>query len=263
MEIKETIEGILIYATMATYLIATVAFIRRSTRVGWGAFTAGFVIALGAFTYRWYAVGHVPLQNLFEVFLCLGMLVAPLAYFGQRYLKVRGGAADSIIGFITLFPAGFVFSAEPQQLPPALQSDLFIPHVAAYMISYMLMAKAAVQAGAHLVRRKAAVEERQAIELSTYKMVRVGFPLLTIGLILGAVWGKIAWGDYWNWDPKELWSLASWLLFLGYIHFRYTYGRRFPRTNSILVISGMAAIIITLLWVNLGRIFSGLHSYAS
>jgi ABC-type transport system involved in cytochrome c biogenesis permease subunit len=101
-------------------------------------------------------------------------------------------------------------------------------------------------------------------EEATYRMVRLGFPLLTLGLVLGAVWGKIAWGDYWNWDPKELWSLISWLVFLGYFHFRYMYGKRFPRINASLVLAGLVAIILTLLWVNLANLFKGgMHSYAS
>ena len=100
-------------------------------------------------------------------------------------------------------------------------------------------------------------------EEATYRMICVGFPLLTLGLILGSCWGKLAWGDYWGWDPKELWSLASWLIFVGYFHFRYMFGKKYPRLNSLWVIAGMVAIIITLLWVNLSRLFPGLHSYAT
>lgn len=266
MEIKQTLEGALIYGTMAAYLVSAVALARHRLPLGRAAFLLGSIAAAVAFVHRGFDVAHVPLQNLYEVFLCLGMLVFPLAYFCHRYLHIPVSAADAVIGIVVLFPAGFVFSAEPQQLPPALQSDLFIPHVASYMISYMLMAKASVEAAGHLLRRGEPAGEgadAPSHELATYKVVRLGFPLLTVGLVLGAVWGKMAWGDYWNWDPKELWSLASWLIFMGYLHFRYVYGRRFPRVNSALVIAGMAAIVCTLLWVNLGRIFSGMHSYAT
>src|SRR4030043_470696 len=87
--------------------------------------------------------------------------------------------------------------------------------------------------------------------------------LLTLGLVLGSVWGKLAWGDYWGWDPKELWSLASWLVYVGYFHFRYMFGKTRPRINSIWAIAGMAVIVITLLWVNLSHLFIGLHTYAT
>ena len=100
-------------------------------------------------------------------------------------------------------------------------------------------------------------------EQATYELVTIGFPLLTLGLVLGSWWGKLAWGDYWGWDPKELWSLASWLVYIGYFHWRYMFGKLHPRINSLWAIAGMAAIIVTLVWVNLSRLFPGLHSYAT
>ena len=189
MAIKTSLEGILIYCAMLAYLAAAVALMRRSRRSGLALYVLGFAAAVAAFVIRWYRVQHVPLQNLFEVFLCLGMLVCPLSFLSRRLLRVGGLAGDCLIGFIVLFPAGLVFCAEPQRLPPALQSGLFVPHVAAYMAAYMILAKAGVQALGHLFGR-AEPDEAGLVnyELGTYKMVRLGFPLLTIGLILGAVW---------------------------------------------------------------------------
>ncbi|MFW6189150.1 MAG: cytochrome c biogenesis protein CcsA [Planctomycetota bacterium] len=263
MAIKLTIQGSLIYAAMAAYLLACVVLFTRRRKVGIGLYAAGFVVAAAAFIYRWVHVQHLPLQNLFEVFLCLGMLSFPLWALFRAYLGVGGAAGDALIGFVVLFPAGLVFDAEPQKLPPALQSWLFAPHVGAYMLAYMVMIKGSVQAVGHLVGsridREAGLVGR---ERATYRVLSVGFPLLTLGLLLGAWWGKVAWGDYWNWDPKELWSLVSWLVYVGYFHFRYAYGRRYARVNSTLALSGALAIVITLLWVNLADVFSGLHSYA-
>jgi len=263
MEIKYTIQGLLVYMTIAAYLLAFVTTVLRRPKIGHFIYLLGFAIAVCSFGYRWYHVRHVPLQNLFEVFLCLGMIY-PVSLFCRRVLRVGGYAADMLIGAIVLFPAGFVFNAEPQQLPPALQSWLFTPHVAVYMFSYIFMAKATFQAICQLAGKNPKPGENLlGPEQATYRIVCVGFPLLTLGLILGSYWGKLAWGDYWGWDPKELWSLASWLVFLGYFHFRYMFGKKHPRINSLWAIAGMATIIITLLWVNLSRLFSGLHSYAS
>ena len=279
MEIKYTIQGLLIYMTIAAYLLAFVTTLLRRPKSGHFLYLLGFAIAVCSFGYRWSHVRHVPLQNLFEVFLCLGMIY-PVSLFCRRALRVGGYAADMLIGVIVLFPAGFVFNAEPQQLPPALQSWLFTPHVAVYMFSYIFMAKATYQAICQLAGlrvegvspsnrgrdardTKPPGENLLPPEESTYRIICMGFPLLTLGLILGSYWGKLAWGDYWGWDPKELWSLASWLVFLGYFHFRYMFGKKHPRINSLWAIAGMATIIITLLWVNLSRIFSGLHSYAT
>ncbi len=264
MAVKLSIEGILIYCTMAAYLAAAVALMFKRNRLGWTVYALGFAAATAAFVFRWHRVGHVPMQNLFEVFLCLGMVIGPVSLFCMHFMRVGGTAADCIIGFIVLFPAGFVFNSEPQKLPPALQSGLFIPHVAAYMAAYMIMAKAGAQALGQLFRKAGPGDDHLvSYELATYKMVRLGFPLLTLGLILGAVWGKIAWGDYWNWDPKELWSFVSWLIYVGYFHFRYISGRKHPQVNSAIVVSGLLTIVVTLLWVNLSRIFQGMHSYAS
>jgi ABC-type transport system involved in cytochrome c biogenesis permease subunit len=265
MALKLTDIGILIYVVMALYLGASVTLALRKRLLGNVLFGAGFAVAAFTFVLRWIEVDHLPLQNMFEVFLCLGALMWPISLFCRRFLGVGGEAADAVIGFILLFPAGFVFKAEPQQLPPALQSFLFLPHVASYMLSYAILAKAAVPAFQGLFSDRPAGEPAALDhEAAANRIARMGFPLLTLGLVLGMWWGKIAWGDYWNWDPKELWSLISWLVYLGYFHFRYMFGLKFKRINCALLLVGLAAIFLTLLWVNLARIFSGgMHSYAS
>ncbi len=263
MAIKFTLLGGLIYLAMTCYLAAAVLLAARRKGLGQGVYFLGFVVMIAAFVVRWSEVEHAPLQNMFEVFLCLGMLIYPISWFCRRFLRVGGEAADAgFIGVLVLAPAGFVFSASPEKLPPALQSPLFVPHVAAYMLSYIILAKAAVQAIAVLVGRRQSDVELVSYEQGAYRIAKLGFPLLTIGLVLGAWWAKLAWGDFWSWDPKELWSLVSWLVFLGYFHVRHMFGTKYPRLNAALVTAGLAAILMTLFVVNLARIFAGLHSYA-
>jgi ABC-type transport system involved in cytochrome c biogenesis permease subunit len=262
MAIKYTFQGLLIYIVIAVYLLAFIATLLRRPKTGQSFFLMGFIVAAIAFCYRWHDVRHVPFQNMFEVFLSMGMMVWPLSIFCRRVLQISDDATDMLIGIILLFPAGFIFHAEPQKLPPALQSWLFIPHVAIYLISYVIMAKAAVLAFRQL-RTMNAGENIVDCEEGTYRLICFGFPLLTLGLVLGSYWGKLAWGDYWSWDPKELWSLVSWLMYVGYFHWRYMFGKSYTRINSAFAIFGLAAIVITLLWVNLSIILPGLHSYAT
>jgi ABC-type transport system involved in cytochrome c biogenesis permease subunit len=264
MVIKQTILGELMYATLAAWLVAFVLYVFRRPRTATAFFALGFPLMLAAFVTRWYETGHAPLQNMFEVFLCLGMVVFPLWLFCRLLLKLPAPAINVLVGIIVLFPAGFIFDAEPKMLPPALRSWLFIPHVSAYMLSYIILIMASAQAVLELSAEALGKRElAQQYEVATHKLVQFGFPLLTLGLALGCVWGKLAWGDFWQWDPKELWSLASFLVYIAYLHFRGLFGPRWAWVNSALAVAGGIAIILTLVWVNLDRIFPGMHSYAT
>ena len=92
----------------------------------------------------------------------------------------------------------------------------------------------------------------------SYRIIGLGFPLLTIGIIAGAVWANEAWGSYWSWDPKETWALITWLVFAAYLHARITKGWQ-GRRPAILAASGFVVVWICYLGVNL--LGKGLHSY--
>jgi cytochrome c-type biogenesis protein CcsB len=92
----------------------------------------------------------------------------------------------------------------------------------------------------------------------SYRIIGLGFPLLTIGIIAGAVWANEAWGSYWSWDPKETWALITWLVFAAYLHARMTRGWQ-GRRPAILAASGFLVVWVCYLGVNL--LGKGLHSY--
>ena len=259
MALKLTAQGALIYLVMVVHLLAFVLTIARRPRAGWIVYAAGFGVACASVAFRWWVVGHVPLQMMFEVFLVLVMLVFPLSVVCKKVWNVGGQQWDMLVAAALLVPAGFVFPEAPRKLPPALQSPLFIPHVLAYMLAYVLMAKATVQAICQLSAGRS--PEAGQFEIAGYRVARLGLVLLTVGLLLGAWWGKLAWGNYWNWDTKEMWSLATWLIYLAYFHFRALHGRRFAGVNAGLLILGMAAIVFTLVGVTF--LLPGMHSYAS
>ncbi|MEM1173044.1 MAG: c-type cytochrome biogenesis protein CcsB [Cyanobacteria bacterium P01_H01_bin.35] len=98
----------------------------------------------------------------------------------------------------------------------------------------------------------------QILDNISYRIIGLGFPLLTIGIISGAVWANEAWGSYWSWDPKETWALITWLVFAAYLHARITRGWQ-GRKPAILAATGFAVVWVCYLGVNL--LGKGLHSY--
>ena len=101
---------------------------------------------------------------------------------------------------------------------PALQSPWFAPHVIVYMFAYAVLGAAAVMALYLLFfKRSPASDEEYDI---TDNMVYVGLAFMTIGMLIGALWAKEAWGHYWSWDPKETWAAITWLAYLVYVHYR-------------------------------------------
>jgi cytochrome c-type biogenesis protein CcsB len=98
----------------------------------------------------------------------------------------------------------------------------------------------------------------QTLDNISYRIIGLGFPLLTIGIIAGGVWANEAWGSYWSWDPKETWALITWLFFAAYLHSRITKGWQ-GRRPAILAATGFVVIWICYLGVNL--LGKGLHSY--
>ncbi|MFW6146425.1 MAG: cytochrome c biogenesis protein [Planctomycetota bacterium] len=261
MAFKWTILGGLIYVALLLHAFAALWLLLRFARPGKVLFAVASAVAASAVAVRWVQVGHVPMGNLFEVFLVMAALMGPLSAACRRWGGVDGVAFDALMGAVLLVPAGFVFEAAGHPLAPALQTWLFVPHVGAYLVGYVLLAKAAVQAAGRL-RGVAPSAGAAARDVAAKRMVCLALPPLTAGLVLGAVWGKRAWGDWWNWDPKELWSLATWLTIVFYLHLRGLTGGRRERLEAAVVLVAAVLVVITLSWANLSERFAELHSYA-
>lgn len=104
--------------------------------------------------------------------------------------------------------------------------------------------------------------ERNVLDDLTHRAILVAFPLLGLGIVMGAFWAYDAWGTYWSWDPKETWSLVSFLVYALYLHGRRTLGWTGRRT-AVIAIVGFAVVVFTYLGVNLGLTGDGLHTYGS
>lgn len=168
----------------------------------------------------WISLERPPLRTMGETRLWYSFFLSIIG--GVLYAKCR---YRWILGFSTLMSLVFVLinllkpEIHSKALMPALQSVWFVPHVIVYMFSYALMGAVTLFA-IYLWFRKTP-EEASDKELGICDgLVRVGWSFLTLGMTMGALWAKEAWGDYWSWDPKETWAIATWLSYLFYLHLR-------------------------------------------
>jgi len=146
---------------------------------------------------------------------------------------------------------------QTKNLMPALQSPWFIPHVVVYMMSYAVLAAACltVLIGVYNTRKNKQIDT-ESINLSM-NLVYPGFALLTLGMIMGAVWAKIAWGDYWTWDPKETWALLTWLFYLICIHLHFS----FPKRQKLLMfLLAFSFIVLIITWLGIRYFPNGISS---
>ena len=208
-------------------------------RVATWLYAAAFLGVAVMLVHRGFSTGHPPMQNMYEFLICTAALLPALTFVSARWDRQDTLLVDSALLALVLVPVGFFMDGSVKRLMPALQSPFFVPHVGAYVIGYVLLVRAALGAGRRLVG--------------------VGFFLLTLGLVLGAAWGKVCWGHWWQFDPKEMWSLATWLLYAAYFHLR---ARLSQRADRAFLVAGAVMVVLTLTWINLSRIFTGMHSYA-
>ncbi len=191
-------------------------------------FTAFTVLFLGGqVATRWVATGHAPISNLYEFTsaFAFGISAAYLVFESITGLRRVGVLALPIV--ITMLGIATLFPTTITPLIPALQNGpLLTIHVSTMMISYAVLTVAFCGAVIYLVqggegkRRFASLPSADAAGDLAHKAVIVGFPLLGLGIALGAWWANSAWGRYWGWDPKETSALVTWLSIAAYFHAR-------------------------------------------
>jgi len=222
-------------------------------------------------SYR-FGIGHAPLSNLYESLIFFAWAVILLYLLIEWRTKNRSiGTFATPLAFLIMAYASFTsIESRIQPLIPALKSNWLIAHVITCFIGYAAFGIAFGLSLMYLLKKQDSPEKNNVFlnlipgsaildELS-YQMIIIGFILLTLGIITGAVWAHSAWGRYWGWDPKETWSLITWLVYAALLHSRMIRGWR-GKKLAILSIIGFSCVIFTYLGVNL--VLSGLHSYAT
>jgi len=180
------------------------------------------IATLGLFiVLLWINLERPPMRTIGETRLWNSFFILVVGYI----IYLRWGYVWLL--FIILFLSDIFLvlnylkpEAHEKTLMPALRSPWFIPHVLTYMLSYSILLVSAIVAAYGLFRIYFKEQNEKLIGL-TDNLVYIGFSLLTLGLLFGALWAKEAWGNYWTWDPKETWAFLTWLCYLIYIHFRY------------------------------------------
>jgi len=214
----------------------------------------GLIAHTGGLVIRTMEAGHPPFTNLYEslVFFSWSIVITYLFIESRYKTRIFGGLVIGL-AFLLLLSASLLGSKYKEITPlvPALQSYWLFFHVAVCFFAYASFAVSFGVSLSYLFKKEAYLDE------IAYKSIAIGFVLLTLGIITGAVWAHYAWGRYWSWDPKETWALITWLIYALYLHLRAIGWR--DKKSAYLAIIGFLAVIFTYLGVNF--LLSGLHSY--
>jgi cytochrome c-type biogenesis protein CcsB len=261
---------ILYVLSAAAYLIFQLSRRRAFSSAGWAVGLAGLALHTAALVLRTLASGRAPFTNMYESlsFLAWSCLLAYLI-MDRVFRLPRAGF------FLLLVVLAFMLLANSPLMPkditplmPALQSYWLWLHVSITLLGEAFFAVAFIASIMYLFasapRNKGLSEKAAAaaenLDRVSYRAIAVGFPLFTLGgLVLGMVWAHKAWGAYWSWDPKEVWSLVTWFVYALYLHTRLVMGWKGRRSAAIAVL-GFLAALFTYFGVN--YLLSGLHSYA-
>ncbi len=250
-----------------------------------GVIASNFLFAF-ILIYRWFNMGYFPLSNLYESLIFLNWGLSSIQLFLE--FKTKSRIISSVITPILFFISSFSSLALPIEMQrafpllPSLQSNWLMMHVSTMIVSYAALLIGSLLSILYLAvntvnliaapetvvitsslntfgfSKSLKISLLETLDIWSYRIIGLGFPLLTAGIISGAVWANEAWGAYWSWDPKETWALITWLMFAIYLHSRILKG--WQGQNAAIVGScGFFTVWICYLGVNfLGK---GLHSY--
>jgi cytochrome c-type biogenesis protein CcsB len=248
----------------------------KSLRVAMVLTIVGWTIHLFADVFRGIAAGRVPWANMWEfsmtgTLVIVGIFLLANLRFDVRYLGTFVMGLVSIL----LMIATTKYYVPVVPLPPALQSYWLVIHILVAILGTAFFALGFALSAAQLaqVRREhqvasdkptqfrflATLPKSDTLENLAYRINIVGFICWTFTLIAGAIWAEKAWGRYWGWDTKEVWTFIIWVIYAGYIHARATRGWRGSR-SAWLAIIGFSAVMFNFGVVNV--FFHGLHSYS-
>ncbi|MFO7599258.1 MAG: c-type cytochrome biogenesis protein CcsB [Candidatus Desulfacyla sp.] len=264
------------FAAFMLYLLGMVMNRDLLARLGTFASLIGLIAQTAAIILRWVTsyrmgIGHAPFSNLYESLIFFAWTLMFLYMIVEWRTKNRTfGTFVTPLAFLAMAYASFSpnISSHIQPLIPALKSNWLISHVITCFFGYAAFGVSFGLSIMYLLKRLDAPERNNIflklipsqgiLDDLNYQMIVIGFLMLTLGIITGSVWAHSAWGSYWSWDPKETWSLITWLIYAAVIHSRMVRGWK-GKKIAILSMVGFFCVLFTYFGVNY---LAGLHSYA-
>ena len=269
-----------LFFILASFAYAVNNFTKRLSKAfgytGSLSLLVGIALLTTAILLRWQQAQRPPLSNMYESLIVFAWSIALIYLVLEFIYRIRVvGVFAAILSVVAIAAASF-FDETIEPLMPALQSNWLLYHVLTCCVGYAAFGLSAAVGIVYLIlksmgkvpkegeKKTGSGELIRILQSFNYESARFGFLFLGIGIITGAVWANEAWGTYWSWDPKETWSLITWIIYAIMIHFKYVSGRFGVKDmntfNAVCSIIGFLAVIVTYFGVNF--LLSGLHSYA-
>jgi len=260
---------LLYFAATVLFLVDVVARLEKAGRAARWVLVGGFAVHCGTLVARFVAAGYTPVANLYESLSFFAWTVVGIyLLFDLRYRMAVLGAFVTPLALVLMIVGGAVPKAvrEPN---PVLDSWWFPVHVTLAFLGYAVFAVAFCAGIMYLLQERMVKSKKfsglyyrlpslQVLDSINYKCLSFGFPLMTMGIISGAIWADSAWGGYWRWDPKETSALVTWFLYAALLHGRLTVGWR-GRRAAIFAILGFLCLLFSFFGVNL--LLPGEHTF--
>lgn len=268
------IENTLFTAVMLLYLAAMVLYFIflvikhvKAGKIAGYVMVIGFVLHTAALVTRGIGAGRLPLTNQYEfaTSFAWGISLCFLMFLWKYHFQALGAFVTPVIFLLIGYAA--MQSREVRELMPALRSNWLGIHVSTAILSYGAFGVSFAVSLMFLMRQKMKdnlfwqehIPEEQKLDMISYRAVSLGFLFLTFVIITGAIWAERAWGSYWSWDPKETWSLITWIIYALYLHLRISKGWK-NKSAAMFAVIGFICVIFTYIGVN--TLIPGIHSYA-
>ena len=262
-----TIVMLLYFAAMVLYFVFIAVKKEMISRVAIRIQQVGFVLHTAALVCRGIGAGRLPMTNQYEfaTSFAWGICLVSLIFILKFHFPVLGTFASPVMFLIIGYAA--MQSKDVHELMPALRSNWLGFHVSTAIVAYGAFGVSFVLALIFLLRERITrggfldrhIPDKEKLDLISYRSIAMGLLFLTFTIVTGAIWAERAWGSYWSWDPKETWSLITWIIYAIYLHLRVRKGYE-GKAAAIFAAIGFVCVMFTYIGVN--TFLPGIHSYA-